>query len=268
MHVILDVEIVIPGCNGKLWLGGSQASTSIAVLEENGITVLLPASKSPEPVESMNVKILNYIDGTGLVNGDYGAERFLEVADQIISYLKEGHGVLVSCFNGAHRSASEVCVIVMRATGWDFATAENYICSLRNCVDLNSVAPPSSHRRHPQRPSAWLRDNEGRITDHGFRMPANNVRTPVAYRKMAMELGFESISARPKSKARRNSGFSSFEMVSAGEGVKDEFGATTLSLCLPAEGIQQVAPCRLLRPRCQVARAREPVRTLVPSLPS
>lgn len=138
MHVILDMESVIPGCNGKLWLGGSQASTSIAVLEENGITVLLPASKHPEPVESMNVKILNYIDGTGLVNGDYGTERFLEVADQIIEYLKEGHGVLVSCFNGAHRSATEVCVIVMRATGWDFRTAENYVCALRNCVDLNS----------------------------------------------------------------------------------------------------------------------------------
>lgn len=234
MHVILDMEVAIPGCNGKLWLGGQQASTDIAVLENNGITVLLPASRKPEPVESLNVKILDYVDGTALVNNDYHAERFLDVVDQIIDYLKRGHGVLVSCYNGAHRSASEVCVIVMRITGWDFQRAENYICSLRNCVDLQSVAPPSSHRRNPQRPSAWLSDNEGRITDHGFRMLANNVRTPVAYRKMAMELGFESISARPKSKARtgRNSGFSSYEMVSSAAeaaGAKDEMGGTTLS---------------------------------------
>lgn len=71
-----------------------------------------------------------------------------------------------------------------------------------------------------------------------------------------MELGFESISARPKSKARRNSGFSSFEMVSAGEGVKDEFGGTTLSSSGGDPASSSLSSAEASQPGCKSKRAR------------
>ena len=118
MHVMVDMSASVPGCNGRLWLGGEQASTDVGLLEKNGISVVLPASRTPIPAESLNHVVLDYIDGTALANEDYDLSKFLKVADQVVDLLKKGHGVLSSCRNGAHRSATETCVLIMRLTGW------------------------------------------------------------------------------------------------------------------------------------------------------
>eukprot|EP00435_Cladocopium_sp_Y103_P067487 s348_g30.t1 len=113
-------------------------------------------TRNPEPAESLNHVILNYVDGTALANEDYDLSKFLTVVDEVVDMLKAGHGVLSCCRNGAHRngahrSATETAVMVMRMSGWSSAKAEAYVSTLRNCVDLNSTAPPSSHRRYQTR---------------------------------------------------------------------------------------------------------------------
>ena len=40
MHLILDMSGLKPGCTGKLWLGGEMASTDLALLERNQVSVL------------------------------------------------------------------------------------------------------------------------------------------------------------------------------------------------------------------------------------
>ena len=83
MHLILDMSGLKPGCSGKLWLGGEYASTDLAILERNQVTVLVPASRKPSLVESMGVKVLPYIDGTGLACGDVSCEKFLERVEEV-----------------------------------------------------------------------------------------------------------------------------------------------------------------------------------------
>ena len=77
MHVMVDMSASEPGCNGRLWLGGEMASTNPALLQDNGISVVLPASRKPAPAESLNHVILEYVDGTGLANEDYSLLKFL-----------------------------------------------------------------------------------------------------------------------------------------------------------------------------------------------
>ena len=217
MHLILDMSGLKPGCNGKLWLGGEYASTDLAILERNQVTVLVPASRKPSLVESMGVKVLPYIDGTGLACGDVSCEKFLERVEEVAQLLFEGHGVLVCCANGAHRSATELTVIVMRLTGWGAQRAAGYVTSLRNIVDLHSTAPPSSHRIHPTKPMDFLETNEDRITMVNFGLAGNSVMAPVMFRKMALEKGFVTnvqIQIGAKSRARKPGDMtSSFEFV-------------------------------------------------------
>ena len=196
MHLIVDMSGLKPGCAGKLWLGGEMASTDLALLERNQVTVLMPASRKPALAESMGLKVLPYIDGTGLACGDVSCEKFLERVEEVSQLLFEGHGVLVCCANGAHRSA----------TGWGAQRAAGYVTSLRNIVDLHSTAPPSSHRLHPTKPMDFLEKNEDRITMVNFGLAGNAVMAPVMFRKMALEIGFvTNVQIQCKSKSRANS---------------------------------------------------------------
>ena len=217
MHLIVDMSGLKPGCAGKLWLGGEMASTDLALLERNQVTVLMPASRKPALAESMGLKVLPYIDGTGLACGDVSCEKFLERVEEVSQLLFEGHGVLVCCANGAHRSATELTVIVMRLTGWGAQRAAGYVTSLRNIVDLHSTAPPSSHRIHPTKPMDFLEKNEDRITMVNFGLAGNAVMAPVMFRKMALEIGFVTnvqIQCKSKSRARKPGDLtSSFEFV-------------------------------------------------------
>lgn len=267
MHLMVDMETVDPDCGGKLWLGGEVASTDVKLLEENGVTILLPASRKPVPAESLNLKIMDYVDGTALANGDYAVEKFLRVSDQVISHLHEGHGVLVSCRNGAHRSATEVCLLIMRMTGWSFERSQAYVSTLRNGVDLNSVPPRTSHRTNPIRPSEFLKNCEAQILAGTWNLQLSDVVTPVAYRKRALELGFESVSAgRPKSKAKAmpkrlsvTSGESSFEMVSDVDSKKpDTLGAgTTLESSGSLDSSSSAASGPVRQKRSRVASESE-----------
>ena len=248
MHVMVDMSASEPGCNGRLWLGGEMASTNPALLQDNGISVVLPASRKPAPAESLNHVILEYVDGTGLANEDYSLLKFLAVVDEVVDMLKAGHGVLSCCRNGAHRSATETAVMIMRMSGCSSAKAEAYVSTLRNCVDLNSTAPPSSHRRRPVKPSDFLMKHEATILNVHHNLQINDIVTPVAFRKKMMDLGFESVSTKPKAKAiRRDAGYSSFELVTdpasasasgsepvkvdaaKGKAAEDVLGGTTLS---------------------------------------
>eukprot|EP00435_Cladocopium_sp_Y103_P064892 s662_g26.t1 len=107
LHVVLDFSATKPGCTGKLWLGGENASGDAGLLLENGIGVVQPASRKHYPAESLQIKILPWVDGTGLAAGDVSLDQFLQTVDGLIAMMLDGEGVLSCCKNGAHRSATE-----------------------------------------------------------------------------------------------------------------------------------------------------------------
>jgi len=237
MHMVFDMAKAVPGCSGSLWLGGEMASGDQSLLEANFITVILPAARKPAVVDSMNIKVLPYIDGTGLVNGDYSLRAFLDVADQIVKYLKAGHSVLICCKNGAHRSATLICAVIMRLTGWKAQEAEAYCNTLRNILDLSSLPPPNASRRRPTKPIHWLCDNEAKILEGAENFAAAEIITPVNFRKKAMQLDFELVGphgSRPKVKAmprpsHDSSGYSSFEYITSENDAVSDHGFTTQS---------------------------------------
>eukprot|EP00438_Fugacium_kawagutii_P010277 Skav225674 [mRNA] locus=scaffold1924:365923:366294:- [translate_table: standard] len=122
------MQTAVPGCHGKLWLGGEYASGDLALLDDNFVTVVFPASRKPAPVDSMNIRVLDYMDGPGVVNDDVDINKLLLVMDQVINLMLEGHSVLICCKNGAHRSATQTVALLMRLCGWSFDRADVY-CS-------------------------------------------------------------------------------------------------------------------------------------------
>ena len=135
-----------------------MASTDLALLERNQVSVLMPASRKPPLAESMGLKVLPYIDGAGLACGDVSCEKFLERVEEVSQYLFEGQGVLVCCANGAHRSATELTVMVMRLTGWGAQKAAGYVASLRehsgfaqHCATVVPSHPPNKADGFPGR---------------------------------------------------------------------------------------------------------------------
>ena len=202
MHLIVDMAAVKPGCRGKLWLGGEDASTNPSVLDLHEIRWVLPACRKPTVVESMAVTVLDYVDGTGLANGDLSLEAFLRVADQVVEILLDSGNVLVSCKNGAHRSATLAVIIVMRLSGLGALEAASYVSTLRNIVDLRSVAPASMRRRRPVKPIDFLVEKQDQIRDGARDLQLAKVLSPVAFKKWALEAGFEARAQLPRAKAR------------------------------------------------------------------
>lgn len=216
MHLIVDMQASKPGCTGKLWLGGERASQDANLLEENRIQVVLPACRKPPPVETFNCSVLPYVDGAGLANGDVPLAEFLKVSDHVFECLQDGAGVLVCCRNGAHRSATLVTAICMRMFSMSFQEAQTHVTTLRNIVDLNSVAPPSAHRMQPRRPSEFLRVAEPQLLAGAWGLTPCKIMSPVAYKQACLDLGFQVAAARPKARPRggfSTGGESSFEFV-------------------------------------------------------
>ena len=85
MHVLVDLEA--SWSPGKLWLGGEFASGDVKLLMDNNITTVLPASRKPSPAESLNIRVLPYVDGTALASGSVPLAEFLEVADSLINEM-------------------------------------------------------------------------------------------------------------------------------------------------------------------------------------
>ena len=112
--------------------------------------------------------------------------------------MLDGEAVLSCCKNGAHRSATETTIVVMRVTGWDAQRSANYVSQLRNLVDLDSTAPPSAFRRVPTKPIEFLKRNQDRILEGSLNLAANTVVTPIQFRSKARDLGFETKGAAPE----------------------------------------------------------------------
>ena len=216
MHCILDVES--SAGRGRLWLGGGQASANPEYLHSNGISVVLPAARKPRCEESLQVEVLPFVDGTGLANGSESLDSFLVLADKLLGRVAKGEAVLSCCKNGAHRSATEACVLVMRWTGWDSVQVGNYVSSLRNIVDLSSVPRPNAQTRRPRKPAEFLKEHEATILAGSWGRGASAVVTPLMFRQKAQAMGFECVGGlRPKSLSRPRkvpAGWSSYEWVS------------------------------------------------------
>lgn len=232
LHLVLDFGASKPGCKGKLWLGGENASGDVRLLIDNGISVVQPASRKPAPAESLQIKLMPWVDGTGLASGDVSLDDFLKTVDELIAMMLDGEAVLSCCKNGAHRSATETTIVVMRVTGWDAQRSANYVSQLRNLVDLDSTAPVSAFRRVQTKPIEFLKRNQDRILEGSLNLEANTVVTPIQFRSKARDLGFETKGApeddglRPKAKAMpamprtagTQTGISSYEVISAPSG--------------------------------------------------
>lgn len=232
LHLVLDFGASKPGCKGKLWLGGENASGDVRLLIDNGISVVQPASRKPAPAESLQIKLMPWVDGTGLASGDVSLDDFLKTVDELIAMMLDGEAVLSCCKNGAHRSATETTIVVMRVTGWDAQRSANYVSQLRNLVDLDSTAPVSAFRRVQTKPIEFLKRNQDRILEGSLNLEANTVVTPIQFRSKARDLSFETKGApeddglRPKAKAMpamprtagTQTGISSYEVISAPSG--------------------------------------------------
>lgn len=233
MHCVLDVPGP-HGRRGRLWLGGAQASAHAEHLEDNSISMVLPASRKPFCEESLQVAVLPYVDGTGLANGSEDLDAFLKVCDAILERLDQGLSTIVCCKNGAHRSATEACVLIMRWTGWDTTRAANYLFSLRNIVDLASVPRPNAQTRRPKKPEHFLRESEAKIHSGAWGRVGCDIWSPVMFRKKAQELGFACVAkakSMPKPRSRREpvpGGWSSYEVVSEQEGHKSDLNSSSL----------------------------------------
>ena len=169
------------------------------LLTENGIQTIVPASRRPLPDESMTYTVLDHVEAGALINGDGDMVSWLEVCDMLAKRLEEGQGILLCCMTGAHKSAALACGLVMYLTGTAFDKAETYLCSLRNCVDL-SFKPPG---RSPRSASDWLLEWQDRILAEAWTFDICQVLSPHAFRKKAIQVGFEAMHTRPKAKAAK-----------------------------------------------------------------
>ena len=198
MSLVFDMAAFSPGCGGKLWLGGEAAASNLQLLRKNKISYLAPAASKPCAAQSMEIKQLAVVDGTGIANHDIPFDKVMGVVDQIVEALVAGHGVLVYCRNGAHRSATLCSVVLLRMLR--VATADDiheFLNSARNIVDLESRAPATKYRAVSARPIDTLQELSQRVRAVAF--PAgfapldhpNELLTPIGFRRRCLELGFQ-----------------------------------------------------------------------------
>ena len=230
MSLVFDMAAFSPGCGGKLWLGGEAAASNLQLLRKNKITYLAPAASKPCSAQSMEIKQLAVVDGTGVANNDIPFEKLMNVVDQVVEALVAGHSVLVYCRNGAHRSATLCSVVLLRMLG-DTTPDQIHVFlnSARNIVDLESRAPPSKYRQVSKRPIDALRELAERVRSAAF--PAgfeplsapNELLTPIGFRRRCLDLGFT-----PTKDHGKESGASS-----AGEGSGTEVAKRRKKLLVP-----------------------------------
>lgn len=67
------------------------------------------------PPKVQNVQVLNFVDGTGVANGDIELQKVLDIVTDACALLVAGNSVLVACHNGAHRSATLACMILIHS---------------------------------------------------------------------------------------------------------------------------------------------------------
>ena len=193
----------------KLWLGVSVAGRDANLLLKNNIGAVWAARSTVEPGDTAAVKVLHFMDGTGVVRGTPDFDIVMSFVDTVLSSLYRGTSVLVTCHNGAHRSATLTALILMRITGLSATEVNTYLTSLRNIVDLSSRAPPSARRVTTRRPIDFLEAVQGRVVPESHLVGAkaeivvsgryaSELLTPLYLRHKAMELGFVAGSKKAK----------------------------------------------------------------------
>ena len=203
MSLVFDMAVASAGCAGKLWLGGEAASSDVKLLKDNRITVVLPAASKPTIGYTMELTVLKCLDGTGVVHGDVPLERVMPIIDRVIEALGAGQGVLISCRNGARRSATLAALVILRMTGATVTIhhISAFLNEVRNIVDLNSRAPPSKYRAETIKPLDFLAEASGRVRGwpRGPGMASiqglalNPVVTPIGFRRVCLNMGFATI---------------------------------------------------------------------------
>ncbi|CAJ1459013.1 unnamed protein product [Effrenium voratum] len=194
MHLMLDVPEM-----GQLWLGGELAVKDTNLLLHNRIQAVWPACKAVEPHDTVAVRILPFLDGTAVANKDVRFSEVVDQVDRVISLLKNGMRVAVVCRNGAHRSATLVCLILMRLSGASAQEVSNHVSQPRNIVDLCSRAPANARRLSSARPIDYLSSVERLLAAEWVGIGSevfvssrycSPLLTPQRLRHKALQLGF------------------------------------------------------------------------------
>ena len=200
MHIVLALPRREDGSGGgELWLGGIAASGEVSVLRSNGINALLAASAKAPVAWDSTVQYLGCLDGTGITTGTVPLRQVFKILEEVLSILKQGGKVLISCKNGAHRSSLLTAIFLMFATGCRAATVRDYLVELRNIVDLDSLppAPKVAGREQGPVPFAWLSEHEHEISQAGafysFPLNLNELMSPNAFKMLALEVGYEDL---------------------------------------------------------------------------
>lgn len=175
--------------NGRLWLGGDLAAHNNKLLAENEIYAMWPAYRGAVP-DTASVYVLETVDGTAACNGDVPMEKIMGCVIDVAALLQDGKSVLIACHNGAHRSSTLACLVLMRLSGWSAQDASSYLATMRNIVDLGSRAPPSRHRTHSKRPLDWLEEVQDQVHLSGAVDVVKSVLGFVPLRRKALENGF------------------------------------------------------------------------------
>lgn len=175
--------------NGRLWLGGDLAAHNSKLLAENEIYAVWPAYRGAVP-DTPNVYVLETVDGTAACNGDVPMEKIMDSVIDVAALLRDGKSVLIACHNGAHRSSTLACLVLMRLSGWSAQDASSYLATMRNIVDLGSRAPPSRHRTHSKRPLDWLEEVQGQVHPSEAVVVQKSALGFVPLRRKALENGF------------------------------------------------------------------------------
>ena len=205
---------------GRLWLGGEKAAHNSKLLADNEVYAVWPAYKGARP-EIPSVYVFDVVDGTGACNGDISLKKVMDIVTDIVALLLAGKSVLIACHNGAHRSATLACLVLIRLTAWSASEAAFYLTSMRNIVDLNSRAPPSAYRTISKRPLDFLEEVEAEFRTTDALATAKPALGFVPLRRKALEAGFEVKFPSPKSlatpAAKRREGSSGDETVGSFE---------------------------------------------------
>lgn len=175
---------------GRLWLGGEKAVHNTLLLSQNEVGYVWPACASAVP-ETPQVYVFDTVDGTDAAQGDVQLDKILPIITDIIELLVNGKSVLIACNNGADRSATLVCMVLMRLLSWSSSQASAYLATMRNIVDLKSRAPPSRGRAQMVRPVDFLEKIEEALHAGSARENAKAAIGFVPLRRKALELGFE-----------------------------------------------------------------------------
>ena len=74
MHLILDLG---KGKGGKLWLGGHCAGKDSNFMINSHDAVVWPANRTSVPQDTAALRVLPWMDGTGVTHGDVPLDRVL-----------------------------------------------------------------------------------------------------------------------------------------------------------------------------------------------